>query len=187
MTHALGLSFLLLVVGIGCTSGPSLPSEAESREAFALRSAELSALETALRREIEATGLVAPADVDAPADEATGLTPLTQRSRAIDAAQARLQTQLTSMHPVCAEVTVVSRATRAEELRASINTCDPGRRGDTIDPSEGVAVSGFQVGRGVYSLAEADFHPGISVERTFTLGDADATLRLFFFTDGTLP
>ncbi|MBK7151486.1 MAG: hypothetical protein IPH72_06940 [Sandaracinaceae bacterium] len=188
MTRTPAFSILLLLLaGIGCTSGPSLPSEAESREAFALRAAELSALEAAVRREIETAGLAVPADADAPADEATGLTPLTQRYRAIEAAQARLQTLLTSMHPVCAEVMVVSRATRAEELRASINTCDPGRRGDTVAPSDGVAVSGFQVGRGVYSLVGSDFHPGIAVERSFTLGDATTSMRLFFFTDGTVP
>ena len=77
MTRAPAFSILLLLAGIGCTSGPSLPSEAESREAFALRAAELSALEAAVRREIETAGLAVPADADAPADEATGLTPLT--------------------------------------------------------------------------------------------------------------
>jgi hypothetical protein len=38
-----------------------------------------------------------------------------------------------------------------------------------------------------YSLAEGDFHPGFAVERTFTLGNATTTMRLFFFTDGTVP
>lgn len=187
MTRTLALFILSLAAGIGCTSGPALPSDAESRAAFALRAADLSALEAALRREIEATGLKTPAMVCDPADDAACLTLLGHRYSVIEEAQGRLQARVESLHPVCAEVTVVSRSTRNEDLRVGVNTCEPGRRGDTISASDGVTVGGFRLGRGVYSLTSGDFHPGISVERTFTLGNADATMRLYFFTDGTLP
>lgn len=187
MPRAFALFILSLVVGIGCTSGPALPSEAESRAAFALRGADLSGLEAALRREIEATGLTTPAMVCNPPDDGACLTLLGHRYTVIEEAQGRLQARVESLHPVCAEVTVVSRSTRNEDLRVGVNTCDPGRRGDTISARDGVTINGFQLGRGVYSLTSGDFHPGISIERAFTLGNADASMRLYFFTDGSLP
>jgi len=187
MTHARALYLLLVVASGGCGNDPSLPSEDEAREAFAHRSSELTELEAALRREITTVGLDSPAAVCSPPDDPACLTVLGQRYRGIEEAQAHLQVLLTRVQPVCAEVTVTSSATRNEDLRASINTCDPGRRGDSVEPSGGVPVSGFQVGRGVYSLAGGDFHPGIAVDRSFTLGNARASMRLFFFSDGTLP
>jgi hypothetical protein len=187
MTHSRALLVLLVVAGLGCTSGPSLPSEAESREAFELREPELVALEAAIRRAIEASGLVRPAMVCDPVDDTVCLMLLGQRHHIIQESEEELQARVSSLHPVCAEVSVVSGATRIEDLRVGVNTCDPGRRGDSVEPEDGVVVSGFHVGRGVYSLAEGDFHPGFAVERTFTLGNATTTMRLFFFTDGTVP
>lgn len=181
------VSAVLLLIALGCNDAPELPSEADARAAFALRAEGLSALETALRSEVEATGLDEPRATCAPPDDDACLTALRARDSAVEAARDRLRGRLGAMHPVCAEVTVVSGATGFDPLRAAVNTCDPGTRGDRVEPASGVTIDGFQVGRGVYFLSDADPHPGISVERGFTLGDANATMRLFFYTDGAVP
>lgn len=91
------------------------------------------------------------------------------------------------MQPICAELSITSVSRKSLDLRASINTCEPGRRGDSVAPANGLPIGEFRVGRGVYFQKHNAFHPGIAVERAFTQRDAKASIVLYFFTDGTTP
>lgn len=177
------LVFVFVTAASSCDKGPSLPDEADARRAFETRSAELRALETALRTEIGQSGLARERPVCDPPDDPVCLTSQRARDTLVAAGQGRIQRRLDALGAVCAEVTSTS-GSGALDLRASVETCEPGRRGDSIAPSDGTTIDGFRVGRGVYSRRDHVFRPGIAVERRFTVGDANASIVVFLFTDG---
>ena len=176
---------LLAVTVSGCGRKPSLPTEEEARAAFYKRNDKIKRIEDALRKEIADARLATAPPACVPPDDPC-LAGLRARDQAITAGQKRLLAVVTGEGVACAEIVVSSRARAAEVLAARVDTCPPGKRGDSIaptDPEKGKTLGDYVVGRGAYYKSDNVMHPGIALHREMQDGDTSTKIDLYFFTD----
>jgi hypothetical protein len=178
---------LLVVAGAvsGCGQKPSLPTEEEARAAFYKRDDKIKRIEEALKKEIAEARLSIAPPACVPPDDAC-LAVLRARDQAISAGQKRLLAVVTEQGVACAEIVVSSRARATEVLATRVDTCPPGKRGDSIAPTDrekGKTLGDYVVGRGVYFKGDNVMHPGIALHREMQDGDAATKIDIYFFTD----
>ena len=164
---------------LACGEQPPVPTEEDARAAFEQREPRLDAIEQAVRTSIADAGL-SRARPSCSADEC--IAQLRSRDEAIALAQKQLERMSGGSDVACSEI-AISTPGAGEELAWRVATCPPGRRGDTIDPDNGLTIGDYQIGRGVYFNADQVMHPGISVRREIRDGDATATIEIYYFTD----
>jgi hypothetical protein len=167
---------------VGCGSQPPVPTEDEARAAFEQREDRLSAIEQAVRKSIEDAGLNVARPPCPPGDDGSCIAVLRKRDEAIALGQKQLDRVSGGSDVACSEI-AISTPGAGEELAWRIAACPPGRRGDSIDPRNGLAIGDYAIGRGVYYRADQVMHPGISVRREIHAGDATAVIEIYYFTD----